>query len=80
MTSRRDDVPEADALEQEQPVTDEGTDVDVASAAARHTADPEVPIDDAVEQEQPVPVDDEDWAEPQPSEGRGEGYGEDEEE
>jgi hypothetical protein len=49
----RDPVPEADALEQEAPVTDEPEPDPV-------TDDPEAPEADALEQREPVPLDEDD--------------------
>ncbi len=50
-----DDVPEADALEQSQPV-------EPTEDADEPHLDPEVPEADALEQSQPVPLDDEERA------------------
>ena len=53
MPERREPVPEADALEQETPLTDEPEGDPVSD-------DPEVPEADAIEQHQPVPLDEDD--------------------
>jgi hypothetical protein len=49
-----DEVPEADAIEQAQPVTDDG------DRSSEPHIDDEVPEADAIEQAQTVPVDDDD--------------------
>jgi hypothetical protein len=53
VSSERDPVPEADALEQQTPVTEE-------PATDPVTDDPEVPEADALEQGEPVPLDEDD--------------------
>jgi hypothetical protein len=55
MTSEKEPVPEADALEQEQGISDESE-----SDAEPTLADPEAPEADALEQRTPVPIDEDD--------------------
>ncbi len=51
----RDEVPEADALEQDQDAFPEDDDEEIGAVSD----DPEAPEADALEQAQPVPVEDE---------------------